>query len=73
MIFFFQQWVREDMPDALAVPSTKPLYEQIDFGRLVPIEKSLRVDRAADGIHPGPRSQVVLADRAWEVFRAQGG
>jgi len=68
VFFFFEQWQREDLPGALSVPSTEALYEQIEFGGFVPIERALRVDRAADGLHPGPRSQEVLAEAAWTTF-----
>ena len=68
VFFFFEQWQREDLPDALAAPATQPLFDQIDFSGFVPIERAMRVDRAADGLHPGPRSQEVLADAAWTAF-----
>ena len=70
VFFFFEQWQREDLPDALAAPATQPLFDQIDFSGFVPIERAMRVDRAADGLHPGPRSQEVLADAAWAAFRS---
>ena len=73
VFFHFQQWFREDLPDALAVPSTRPLFEQIDFSAFVPITQAMRVDRAADGLHPGPRSQEVLAAAAWKTFSARYG
>lgn len=71
VFFHFQQWFRDDLPAALSVPSTRPLFEQVDFGSFVPIDQGMRVDRAADGLHPGPRSQEVLADAAWKTFAAR--
>jgi hypothetical protein len=73
VFFFFEQWLREELPAALSIPPTQPLYEQIDFSSFVPIERAMRVDRAADGLHPGPRTQESLAAAAWATFRARYG
>lgn len=71
VFFFFESWTREGLPGELSIPATQPLYEQIDFGSFVAIERAMRVDRAADGLHPGPRSQALLADAAWGKFSAR--
>lgn len=73
VFFFFESWFRKDLPSALSIPSTQPLFEQIDFSSFVPIERGMRVDRAADGLHPGPRTQGLLAEAAWTTFRARYG
>jgi hypothetical protein len=73
VFFFFQQWHSQDLPDALSVPSFQPLYEQVDFSALIPIKRGLLVDRAADRMHPGPRTQETLAEAAWKTFSARYG
>jgi hypothetical protein len=68
IFFFFESILNEDLLSALRVPITETLYEQIDLDHLVPINRAIRVDRAADGLHPGPRSQELMAEAAWNVF-----
>jgi hypothetical protein len=68
IFFFFESILSEDLLSALRVPITETLYEQIDLDHLVPINRAIRVDRAADGLHPGPRSQELMAEAAWNVF-----
>jgi hypothetical protein len=71
VFFFFESLQRADLPSALSIPTTQPLFEEIDFESLVPIQGATKVDRAADGAHPGPRSQELLAEAAWKTFRAR--
>ena len=71
VFFFFESLRRDDLPTALSIPTTKRLFDEIDFDSLVPIEPATKVDRAADGSHPGPRSQELLAEAAWQTFRAR--
>jgi hypothetical protein len=73
VFFFFESFLKEDLLAALSLPPTETLYEQIDLDLLVPISRATRVDRAADGLHPGPRSQELLAEAAWNVFSAHYG
>jgi hypothetical protein len=73
IFFFFESILREDLLSALSVPVTETLYEEIDFDLLVPIDRGIRVDRAADGLHPGPRSQELMAEAAWKVFSTRYG
>lgn len=59
----------EDLTPVLSTPMTRPLYEEIDHDLVVPITPgSTTVDRAADGLHAGPRSQELIAAAAWSVF-----
>jgi hypothetical protein len=71
LFLFFEMLQREDLPDALSVPTTQPLYEQIDLDLLVPMERATKVDRASDGSHPGPRSQQLIAEAAWKTYLAR--
>jgi hypothetical protein len=71
VFFFFESLQRADLPAALSIPTTQRLFDEIDFELLVPIEPAIRVDRASDGSHPGPRSQELLAEAAWQTFRAR--
>ena len=73
VFLFFESWFRRDLPEALSIPSTQPLYDQIDFRAFGKIRRRMRVDRGSDGRHPGPRTQVTLADLAWDPFRARYG
>jgi hypothetical protein len=71
VFIFFESLQRADLPSALSVPTTQPLFEEIDLELLVPIDRAVKVDRALDGTHPGPRSQELIADAAWETFSAR--
>jgi hypothetical protein len=73
VFFLFESLRRDDLPAALSTPATQALFEEIDLDALAPIEPDIRVDRAADGLHPGPRSQELLADVAWKTFSARYG
>jgi hypothetical protein len=69
--FFFEALRRPELPEALSTPATKQLYEEIDLELLVPIGPDNMLDRSADRGHPGPRSQELLAETAWQTFRAR--
>jgi hypothetical protein len=69
--FFFEALRRPELPEALSTPATERLYEEIDLELLVPIGPDSMLDRSADRGHPGPRSQELLADAAWQRFRAR--
>jgi hypothetical protein len=71
IFLFMESLVRNDLPSALSIPTTQPLYEEIDLDLLVPIERAMKVDLAADEIHPGPRSQELMAEAAWKTYRAR--
>lgn len=73
IFFLFESIRRDDLPQALSIPTTEPLYHQIDFDLLAPIEPGIRVDRAADGLHPGPQSQQLMVESAWKTFSARYG
>jgi hypothetical protein len=73
IFFFFESILNEDLLTALLTPVTETLYEEVDLDLLVPIDRAIRVDRAADGLHPGPRSQELMAERAWNAFSARYG
>jgi hypothetical protein len=68
---FFESILRDDLPEALSLPATQRLYDEIDFDSFVPLGPATRIDRAADGSHPGPRSQELIAEAAWQTFRAR--
>jgi hypothetical protein len=65
-IFLFF-WEKE--ASLLSTPMTRPLYEEIDHDLVVPLTRGkTTVDGAADGVHPGPRSQELIAAAAWRIF-----
>jgi hypothetical protein len=67
--FIFLPFWGKDLASSLSTPITRPLYEEIDHDLVVPITpRAITVDRAADGVHPGPRSQELIAAAAWRVF-----
>jgi hypothetical protein len=68
VFMFFESFMREDLPAALSTPMTEALYEQIDFDSFVPLSPATKVDLATDGRHPGPRSQILIAEAAWGTF-----
>jgi hypothetical protein len=73
VFFFFESLTRADLPSALSVPTTRPLFEEIDLGALIPVDSATVVDLATDGAHPGPRSQKLMAEAAWETFCSRYG
>jgi len=67
--FIFLPFWGKDMASLLSTPMTRPLYEAIDHDLVAPLTPgNTTVDRAADGVHPGPRSQEVIAAAAWRIF-----
>jgi hypothetical protein len=73
-VFFFFESLKvkpTNLPAALSIPSTQPLFEEIDFESFVPIDRAIKVDLAADGSHPGPRSQELIGEAAWNTFRTR--
>jgi|ERR671923_861491 hypothetical protein len=73
IFLFLESLLREDLPSALAAPTTQPLFEEIDFDALVPLSPATKVDRASDEVHPGPRSQELIAEAAWKTVHARYG
>jgi hypothetical protein len=71
VFFLFESLKRDDLPAALAHPTTQPLYDEVDFSCLAPIEAGMKVDVAADGWHPGPRSHELFVESAWKTFSAR--
>jgi hypothetical protein len=68
--FIFLGFWGKDLASLLSTPMTRPLYEEIDHDLVVPLSDiiSATVDRAADGLHAGPRSQELIAAAAWRIF-----
>jgi hypothetical protein len=73
VFFLFESLMRDDLPAALSTPMTQPLFEEIDFDLRIPIERATKVDHAIDEFHPGPRSQVLMAEAAVQTFQARYG
>jgi hypothetical protein len=71
VFFLFETLLRDDLPSALSIPMTQPLFEEIDFELLIPTDPSTRVDLGNDGGHPGPRTQELMAEAAWKTFTAR--
>jgi hypothetical protein len=71
VFFMFESLMREDLPAALSTPLTQPLFDEVDFDLLVPIEPGTKVDHAIDEFHPGPRSQGLMAEAAMQTFQAR--
>jgi hypothetical protein len=71
VFFFLESLNRSDLPSALSVPSAQPLFEEIDFDSLAPVQPATWIDLAADRLHPGPRSQELMAEAARKTFRAR--
>jgi hypothetical protein len=67
--FIFLFFWGDDLASMLSTPMTRPLYERIDLDLVVPLTRATRVDRATDGLHPGPRAQQLIADAAWKPFQ----
>ena len=67
--FIFLPFWGKDLASSLSTPMTRPLYEEIDHDLVVPLTPgTTTVDRAADGVHAGPRSQELIAAAAWRIF-----
>ena len=67
VFLFFQPLTHAELPAALL-----RLFEETDLESSASVALDItRVDRAADGQHPGPRSHVLMAEAAWETFSAR--
>jgi hypothetical protein len=67
--FIFLFFWGKDLTVLLSSPMTQPLYEEIDHDLVVLFTRgTTQVDRAGDGVHPGPRSQESIVAAAWSVF-----
>jgi hypothetical protein len=51
--------------DRIRTPLNRTLLNAVDFRKLVQLARSMIVDRAADGRHPGPESQELFARAFW--------
>jgi hypothetical protein len=69
LFYLFESLARDDLPEALSQPMTAPLFGEIDFDLMVPLEPE--VDWATDGAHPGRRSQELMAEAAMKTFRSR--
>jgi hypothetical protein len=67
--FIFLFFWSKDLASSLSTPMTRPLYEEIDHDLVVPFTRgTTQVDRAGDGVHPGPRTHESIADIAWRIL-----
>ncbi len=71
LFFLFESLARDDLPEALSKPMTEPLFHEIDFDLMIPLDPTMKVDHAIDGFHPGRRSQELMAEAAMKTFRAR--
>jgi len=65
--------IKEGFFERIRTPLTAPLLAAIDFDLMAPLTRSMWVDKAADGHHPGPKSQDRMAAAFCETYRARYG